>query len=55
MNTLVEEINKYHFEVCEELQFELQERLSEERQVVVHFSVLATDEEDAARIWKSTF
>ncbi len=55
MNTLVKEINEYHFEVCEELQFELQERVSEERQVIIHFSVLATDEEDAARIWKSTF
>jgi len=55
MDTLVKETVQYDFDICEELQFELQDMVSEERQVVVHFSVLATIEEDAARIWKSTF
>ena len=49
-----EEVN-YDFDICEELQFELFELTQEESQVIVHFKIHSSDEEDAARIWKTTF
>jgi len=45
----------YDFSVCEELEFELFELSKEENQVIVHVKVNATIDEDAARIWKTTF
>ena len=45
----------YDFDICEELQFELFELTQEESQVIVHFKIHSTEEEDAARIWKTTF
>ena len=45
----------YDFDVCEELRYEIYELTQEESQVIVHFKVFSSEEEDAARIWKSTF
>ena len=46
---------EYDFDICEELAFEVFELTQEESQVIVHFKVSSTEEDDAARIWKTTY
>ncbi len=45
----------YDFEVAAELQLDLYEIAEEEKQVILHFTLHATPEEDAVRIWKTTY
>ncbi|WP_372472562.1 hypothetical protein AB4865_07010 [Capnocytophaga sp. ARDL2] len=41
--------------IASELKREIKNRLEEEKQVIVHFSLWSDAEGDMARIWKSTF
>nr|WP_297310083.1 hypothetical protein [uncultured Flavobacterium sp.] len=46
---------EYDFDICEELAFEVFELTQEESQVIVHFKVKSAEDDDAARIWKTTY
>lgn len=52
---MVEEITEKKVYIDPILFTELAEKLEEEKQVVVHFSLYGSEDGDMARIWKSTY